>query len=263
MFKCGELMYFGAGLEIFMLAKRMRMCYTVDIKKIEPRGLKSRRIYAKEQKMKTTFYLVRHGQSIGNLENRALGHMDLDLSELGYRQAAATFEYMKDWHIDAVYSSPLQRAWNTILPHAEHRGLTAIPMDDFREVFLGLWEGMYLPDIVHRWPYTFTELWRANFALSTPPKGEYVQDAADRVLRGLKSLAEKHPGQALLIGGHAGIFRAAVARIIGMPPERVGLEFPFPSNASVTTLTYEDGEFSLVRYSEDAHLSEVGTSRPQ
>ena len=57
-------------------------------------------------KMKTVFYLVRHGQSMGNLQERMLGHTDEDLSELGYRQAAITFEYMKDWHIDAIYSSP-------------------------------------------------------------------------------------------------------------------------------------------------------------
>lgn len=212
--------------------------------------------------MKTTLYLVRHGQSRGNLEYRALGHTDWDLTELGYRQAAATFEHMKDWHIDAIYSSPLLRAWNTILPHAEHRGITPHGLDALKEVYLGAWEGMLLKDIVHRWPYTFTELWRNNFALCTPPRGEYVQDAADRVLAALTDLAEKHPGQTLLIGGHAGIFRATVAKIIGMPPERVGMEFAFPTNASITTLAYEDGKFTLVKYSEDAHLSAVGTTRP-
>ena len=212
--------------------------------------------------MKTTFYLVRHGQSIGNLENRTLGHTDLDLSELGYRQAAATFERMKDYHIDAIYSSPLMRAYHTVLPHAKHRGLTVQTMDALREIYLGLWEGMSVLDIVHRWPYTFTELWRANFALATPPKGEYVQDAADRVLEALKSLAQKHPGQTLLIGGHAGVFRAAVAKMIGIPAEKVGKEFPFPSNASITTVVCEDGKFSLVCYSEDAHLTDLGTGRP-
>ena len=78
----------------------------------------------------------------------------------------------------------------------------------------------------------------------------------------LTALAEKHPGQTLLIGGHAGIFRAAVAKIIGVPAERVGLDFPFPTNASITTLAYEDGKFTLVKYSEDEHLSSVGTTRP-
>ena len=211
--------------------------------------------------MKTIFYLVRHGQSKGNLEERMLGHTDEDLSELGYLQANATFEYMKDRHIDAVYSSPLMRAMHTALPHAKHRGLVAQPMDAFKEIYLGEWEGKRVLDVIHRWPYTFWELWRANFGVCTPPKGEYVQHAAKRVLAALTELAEKHPGQTLLIGGHAGIFRAAVANIMGIPPERVGAELPYPTNASVTTVAYEDGKFSLVRFSEDAHLSEVGVTK--
>ena len=134
--------------------------------------------------MKTRIYLVRHGQSLGNLNLQMLGHTDLDLSELGYRQAERTFEYLKDVHFDAVYTSPLKRAFHTILPHAEARGLTPVALDDLREIYLGLWEDMYLADILHRWPYTFTEMWRANFGLCTPPKGEYVQDAATRCLDG-------------------------------------------------------------------------------
>ena len=211
-------------------------------------------------KMKTVFYLVRHGQSMGNLQERMLGHTDEDLSELGYRQAAITFEYMKERHIDAVYSSPLMRAFHTAEPHAKHRGLVAQPLDDLKEIFLGEWEGMSVYDVIHRWPYTFWEIWRANFGVCTPPKGEYVQDAADRVLNALAALAEKHPGQTLLIGGHAGIFRAAVARIMGIPALRVGSDLPYPSNASVTTVEYENGQFRLIKFSEDEHLADLATN---
>ena len=92
--------------------------------------------------MKTTLYLVRHGESIGNLQHRFLGHTNLDLSPRGYLQANATFEYMKGFQIDAVYSSSLMRAVNTVLPHAKHRGLEVIPMDALREVYIGIWEGL-------------------------------------------------------------------------------------------------------------------------
>ena len=210
--------------------------------------------------MKTRIYLVRHGQSLGNLNLQMLGHTDLDLSELGYRQAERTFEYLKDVHFDAVYTSPLKRAFHTILPHAEARGLTPVALDDLREIYLGLWEDMYLADILHRWPYTFTEMWRANFGLCTPPKGEFAQDAATRCIRALTEIAEKHPGQTVLVGGHAGIFRVACARIAGIPPECVGRDFPYMTNAAVTVLVYEDGVFTMERYSDDAHLSDIGTN---
>lgn len=212
-------------------------------------------------KMKTTLYLVRHGQSMGNLENRTLGHTDLDLTELGYRQAEATCEYMKERKIDAVYSSPLQRAFHTAEPHARIRGLEVIPVDDLKEIYLGIWEGMRVEDIVHRWPYTFTEMWRANFGLSTPPKGEYVQDAARRTVSALQTIAERHLGGSVIVAGHGGIFRAAIASIQGIAPERVGTDTVFPSNASVTTLTYENGLFTVDCYSYDEHLASVGITK--
>jgi len=211
--------------------------------------------------MKTTLYLVRHGQSLGNLNEQMLGHTDLDLSELGYRQAAATFERLKDTHFDAVYSSPLQRAYNTVLPHAKHRGLTVVPLDALKEIYLGRWEGMYLADVVRRWPYTFWELWRANFGICTPPGGEYVQKGAARVQNALTEIARRHEGQTVLIGGHAGIFRAVCANIAGIPAERVGAELPYMTNASFSVLTYEGDVFALEKYSEDAHLESVGTMR--
>lgn len=39
--------------------------------------------------MKTTLYLIRHGQSLGNVQRRFLGHTDWDLTELGYRRLPA------------------------------------------------------------------------------------------------------------------------------------------------------------------------------
>ena len=214
--------------------------------------------------MKTTLYLVRHGQSLANLEKRALGVVDIGLSPLGFRQAEATFTYMKDLHLDAIYSSPLSRAYDTVLPHARHRGMEICTVDALKEVDHGLWENMLESDIVKRWPYTLTEMWYENFGVATAPGGENVQAAATRIINALREIAEKHPGQAVLVGGHGCAFRAATARMLGVAPERVGKEHPYPANASVTTVRYENGEFVVERYSEAAHLSSLcGESSPK
>ena len=57
----------------------------------------------------TKLIFLRHGQSIGNLERRLLGHTDLDLSELGYRQAESAAYALKDEKIDFIYSSSLKQ----------------------------------------------------------------------------------------------------------------------------------------------------------
>ena len=66
----------------------------------------------------TVFYLVMHGQSIGNALRTYLGHTNLDLSELGYEQAKITAEHLRNVPFDAIYSSDLLRAYHTALPTA-------------------------------------------------------------------------------------------------------------------------------------------------
>ena len=60
--------------------------------------------------MKTKIYIIRHGHSLGNLTRTFLGHVDLDLSDLGYKQADCTADALKNEKIDIIYSSDLSRA---------------------------------------------------------------------------------------------------------------------------------------------------------
>ena len=54
----------------------------------------------------TKIYFIRHGESIGNAQQRFLGHTDLDLTELGYKQAEATAEFLSDVKIDKILELP-------------------------------------------------------------------------------------------------------------------------------------------------------------
>ena len=59
------------------------------------------------------FYLVRHGETEWNSENRMCGRTDVPLSEAGRRQAESLAERLKPIPFEALYSSPLQRARET------------------------------------------------------------------------------------------------------------------------------------------------------
>ena len=107
------------------------------------------------RKKTTKLILIRHGQSIGNLTKRFLGHTDLDLSELGYLQANCTAEYLKNEKIDIIYSSDLIRAYNTAVPHAKIRGLDINTSIHLRENFVGEWENMFVDDIIEKWGREF------------------------------------------------------------------------------------------------------------
>ena len=100
----------------------------------------------------TTTVLLRHGDTQLSPEHRFSGLRDLPLSANGTRQAkAAAGRLASGAPIDAVVSSPLQRAVATAAIAAGELGLTAATDDDLRETDFGDWDGFTLEEIQQRW----------------------------------------------------------------------------------------------------------------
>ena len=65
----------------------------------------------------TTFLIIRHGYSKSNENGYFTGQTDVPLALLGLQQAEQTAQYLfSHYQIDVLYSSPLQRAYQTALP---------------------------------------------------------------------------------------------------------------------------------------------------
>ena len=204
--------------------------------------------------MKTTIYLIRHGQSIGNSLHLMLGHTDLDLTDLGLEQAKATADALSNIHFDAIYSSDLLRAMSTARPNAALRGMEVIPDSRFRELYLGDWEGMSVDDIARDYPDEFSVDWREKFGLFRAPSGESVPELAERIFSALVSVARAHPDKTLAIATHAAAIRAVWGKISGIMPEDLSRELPFPSNASYSVIEYDGERLIPIEFSVDSHL---------
>ena len=210
--------------------------------------------------MKTTLLLVRHGQSIGNLYERFLGHTDLGLSPLGLRQADALAEGVRDVHIDLVYSSDLSRAMQTVTPAAREHSLTVQPEPRLREIYAGQWENVTFDGIAERWPEE-RRLWKTDIGRSCPVGGERVTELYDRVAAILDEIAARHPGKTVLIGTHATPIRATRARLAGTGA--VGMaDIAWAPNASITTVVYEDGIPRLAEADRVDYLEGIVTLVP-
>lgn len=207
--------------------------------------------------MKTTIYLIRHGESIGNFNKECLGHTDKDLTEFGFKQAESTAKALSWVSVCAVYSSDLIRAYNTAYPHANLRGLSVIASSSLRELYFGKWEGMKVEDIRREWGDMFEIGWRKNFGTFTAPLGESVQDCARRMYDAIIDIARGYPGGNIVIASHAAAIRALWGKINHLPPEDVCEAYPFPENASYSVIEYFDGDLVPVSYSNSAHLSEL------
>ena len=230
--------------------------------KREDKAVTSKQIYDKtpiviDNKYKTVFYLVRHGQSIGNATREFLGHTDKDLSPLGYEQAERTADYLEDVKFDAIYSSDLIRAYNTAVPHARRREMNIVSKRELRELQAGIWEGMKVEDIIAKYPHEFLDLWRAEFGTTTIPGGENVQDGANRFYNAVMEIAKENVGKTVLITAHAAVIRGFWGKITKTAPECLAGAFDYPTNASVSVFYFDGEELQAGKYSHDAHLLDL------
>lgn len=214
-------------------------------------------------KSTTKLIIIRHGQSLGNLNGIFLGHTDLDLSDHGYLQAKITAEHLKDTEINVIYSSDLKRAYNTAVPNAKIHNLEIKTSKNLRETFLGGWEGRTVEEIKSKYgEEMFNNSWVNDFGMFVfPDGGESTSRSATRFYDEILSICKENEGKTILITAHAGVIRGFWAIISNISWEKVASEVPFPSNASYSVAYYTDGSIVPGEYSCDEHLSEVGITK--
>lgn len=210
--------------------------------------------------MSCTVYFIRHGQSLGNKAQTFLGHTDLDLSELGYRQAECTAKFLNNFDIDAVYSSDLFRAYNTCREYLKLTGKTAVKDKSLREIFAGDWEGRTFDDLQTKFKDTYN-VWLTDIGNACPDNGESVKDLCDRVVKYITKIAESNDGKSVAVFTHATVIRAFFNTAYGNALDEMK-DTPWSTNASVSVAKYDNGKFSVIDYSIDSHLSEFKSSFP-
>ena len=207
-------------------------------------------------KKRTLFYLVRHGQSVGNAKEIILGHTDLGLTELGIKQAECTAEALSTVAFDCIYSSDLLRAMQTAEPNARKHDLPIIPDIRLRELYCGDWEGKSVTEIAEQNYDMFFGQWRGVFGNFQMPNGESVPQLAQRICDCLADLGGRHLGQVVLCATHAAAIRAFWGKISGIEPALLGKTLPFPSNASYSLVEFDGEKFIPLKYSCDEHFAE-------
>jgi broad specificity phosphatase PhoE len=188
----------------------------------------------------TTILLARHGETDWNRDNRFQGNADPPLNERGRAQARALAETLAGEAIDAVYSSPLRRAFETAEIVAGRLGLPIDSLTGLREVDVGSWSGLTRADVRGTYPEGY-ERW-----LDYRPgweDGETYEAMGERVAAALRVLANRHPTDVVLAVTHGGPIRAANALAAGVPygeARRVGAAV---DNCTLCRFGVEGGAF--------------------
>lgn len=160
--------------------------------------------------------MLRHGQTIWNAQRRYQGQSDVPLDETGLRQVQTLARHFASQHVDAIYSSDLQRAMQTAQPVAAALGKPVVADSRLREVAFGAWEGLTYLDIQKRWPDEYAA-WQHDPVTHIPPGGENLAQVAQRVGAVVDEIRQKNEGQTVLLVAHGGALRAIICHALELP----------------------------------------------
>lgn len=207
----------------------------------------------------TTLIVVRHGQSMGNLERRFVGHGDAPLTPLGHRQAELTADFLSRYPIERIYSSDLPRAIQTAQPTADRLHLSIFPDRQLREIYAGAWEGLPYDTLDERYAASY-HTWKTDVGHGHPEGGESVEELSHRIYGEVDRLLREEKGHCIALFTHATPVRLMACRWFGYAVEDAA-KVPWCGNASISVIHYgEDGECRIELYGGEEHLGELASS---
>ena len=101
----------------------------------------------------TEIILIRHGETEWNVEEVFRGRIDIELNQNGIKQAKLLAEYLSKRKIDAIYSSPLQRAVKTAEIIAGYHKLNVGIAPGLIDFDFGEWQGLSLQEVRDRFKF--------------------------------------------------------------------------------------------------------------
>ena len=165
----------------------------------------------------TRLYLVRHGETVDNVNCILQGQTQGCLTPEGIRQAESVRDRMAGERIDAFVSSDLKRSYDTCAIIAAPHGMKVVTTPLLRERDWGGFTGMYIPDLK---------------GVAWPDDVETLEALRERAARFLDFIRGTYAGKTVLAVGHGIINKAVQSVYYGKEMK----DIPPMSNAEVRRL---------------------------
>jgi broad specificity phosphatase PhoE len=186
--------------------------------------------------MKQTILLIRHGQSIWNIEHRLPGHLpEVALTEEGRWQAQRLADALAEFPISAVISSPLERARDTAQYLLRNRTLEMHFEPNLMDTNFGHWSGQLASELSKKDP-----AWKAYVQNPTAaPDGiETFPQVQQRVVAAVEKWRNVEDiGTCMAFVAHADVVKLVLAHYMGLEA-RLAVSLLI-DNASVSIVEFE------------------------
>jgi broad specificity phosphatase PhoE len=200
--------------------------------------------------------LARHGETVWNVEKIYRGRTDVNLDEVGIKQAELLGKYLSNWELKAIYSSPLRRALDTANIIDRYQKIGVHIAEGLIDFDYGEWQSLPEQEVKRLYPTLHNE-WHNNPHKVRMPGGESLEDLRRRAMEVVNDVLSKYQGSAVLVS-HRVVNKVLICSLLEMDnshfwniKQDVG---------GITIFNYVDGRFVLTRHNDTSHLKELQKS---
>lgn len=199
-------------------------------------------------------YLIRHGETEWNREQRSQGCNDIELSDVGRLQAQALANRLKNDNIDMFFSSSLKRAYETASLIAEDKGRDVLKHKEFIEVGMGKWEGLTWSEIKERYP-DVSSIWRQSPHLARIPDAESLIKVRERSMGKLMEILNENPDKNILVVSHGITIKTMICTIMGIDISNI--HKIRQENTAVNIFKFGKRGFETLLLNDAHHLEDI------
>ncbi len=197
-------------------------------------------------------YLVRHGETDWNREDRCQGCLDIDLNAEGIKQAEVVAQRLSGEEIHSIYCSNLKRAYSTAEIIGQKCNLGVIRHEALNEIHFGDWEGLTFAQLRNRPDYNYSD-WRLSPHTVVFPGEGSLSNVQKRVMKYVDEIILKNVEKNILIVSHGGVIKLIILGLLG-----IGLEAYtkfYIANTSVSTVNVANDRNYLGTLNDTCHVS--------
>ena len=227
--------------------------------------------------MSSNLYLIRHGQSTYNLENRFTGWKDVDITRLGGNQAKEASKLLAGHHFDLAFTSNLLRAQKTlkiILDELNYNIIT-YKNEALNERDYGDLVGQNKVEAAKKFGAEQVQIWRRSFDVP-PPGGESLKMTLERTIPYFNDVIKPKlaEGNNIILSAHGNSIRSIVMDLFKYSPEEIlkteigwcePIIYTFDQNLLITDFKYipRPSENSKSIFPKNARLNNYLKSNPK
>lgn len=203
-------------------------------------------------------YLTRHSKTVWNQEKRLQGRCDSPLTPEGIENAKALKHYLDQSQLsfDYIYSSPIQRAYQTALLLFDKSQI--IQDDNLVEMNFGVFEGRRIADILKTDGELYNHLWHHPEQFTRIPEGESYDEVIKRAQYFLNQLKQLDGNSNVLVVTHGMYFIVLLATMLGLDrKDYVRINQKVVEGCSLTLVEETNGHYELIKYNQCDYLPHI------